>query len=215
MSLTFAQPASVVEQERLENYFHLFSITFQYWDHLLTFPDEIRYLWKARMSPSALFFFLNRYFSVLGNIVVTVSLFSGHLTDSLSTVPYLPRTPARRDAGHSLRAPYNSYIRLIPLQSIQVAAAWEALFLYDSMLFGMTLRRAYKTRKDLRRLRIPLIIIILRDGSLYFGVMALANAVSVVPRPKMPLSDPLTDQYINVLLSFRTSSVALGYIRKL
>ncbi|KAJ3745701.1 hypothetical protein DFH05DRAFT_1523972 [Lentinula detonsa] len=63
----------------------------------------------------------------------------------------------------------------------EVAAAWEALFLYDSMLFLMTLHKAYKTRHELRqeRLRIPLVVIILRDGSIYFGVMALANLVNI------------------------------------
>ncbi|KIK56437.1 hypothetical protein GYMLUDRAFT_247932 [Collybiopsis luxurians FD-317 M1] len=43
----------------------------------------------------------------------------------------------------------------------------------------MTLRRAYKTRNELRQLRIPLVDIILRDGSLYFGIMAFANAINI------------------------------------
>ncbi|KAJ3992087.1 hypothetical protein F5050DRAFT_1811852 [Lentinula boryana] len=97
------------------------------------------------------------------------------------------------------------HTRLTLTTSIQVAAAWEALFLYDSMLFLMTLHKAYKTRHELRqeRLRIPLVVIILRDGmeysesiliviakasnlllflrvgSIYFGVMALANLVNI------------------------------------
>ncbi|KAJ3928861.1 MAG: hypothetical protein NXY57DRAFT_901213, partial [Lentinula lateritia] len=67
--------------------------------------------------------------------------------------------------------------RLIDPLLIEVAAAWEALFLYDSMLFVMTLHKAYKTRYELRqeRLRIPLVVIILRDGS----VMALANLINI------------------------------------
>ncbi|KIK54765.1 hypothetical protein GYMLUDRAFT_249274 [Collybiopsis luxurians FD-317 M1] len=68
------------------------------------------------------------------------------------------------------------------ITSAQVAVAWEALFLYDSMLFGMTLRRAYKTRHELRviqKIRVPLVMIILRDGSLYFGAMAIANAINI------------------------------------
>ncbi|KAJ3709678.1 hypothetical protein C8R42DRAFT_413207 [Lentinula raphanica] len=73
------------------------------------------------------------------------------------------------------------HTQLTLITSIQVAAAWEALFLYDSILFIMTLHKAYKTRHDLRqeRLRIPLVVIILRDGSIYFGVMALANLINI------------------------------------
>ena len=55
----------------------------------------------------------------------------------------------------------------MPTRLIEIAAAWEALFVFDSILFGMTLYRAYKTRHELRVLRqikVPLMVIILRDG---------------------------------------------------
>ncbi|KIK58809.1 hypothetical protein GYMLUDRAFT_245890 [Collybiopsis luxurians FD-317 M1] len=65
------------------------------------------------------------------------------------------------------------------MTSVQIAAAWEALFLYDFMLFVMTVLKAYKTHRELRSLRIPLIDIIIRDGSWYFGVMAFANAINI------------------------------------
>ncbi|KAF8826078.1 hypothetical protein HHX47_DHR6000522 [Lentinula edodes] len=104
MKSTIVQHVSAAQQQQLEDYFHLFSITFLYWDHLITFQ------------------------------------------------PCASRIPRPSDA--------------VMLRSIQVAAAWEALFLYDSMLFVMTLHKAYKTRYELRqeRLRIPLVVIILRDG---------------------------------------------------
>ncbi|KIK61902.1 hypothetical protein GYMLUDRAFT_243067 [Collybiopsis luxurians FD-317 M1] len=65
------------------------------------------------------------------------------------------------------------------ITSAQIAAAWEAVFLYDSTLFVMTLYRAYKTRHILRELRVSLLVIILRDGSLYFGMMAFVNAINI------------------------------------
>ncbi|KIK50364.1 hypothetical protein GYMLUDRAFT_462208 [Collybiopsis luxurians FD-317 M1] len=63
--------------------------------------------------------------------------------------------------------------------SVEQAAAWEALLLYNVMLFAMTLLKAYKTHQELRPFRIPLVYIILRDGSLYFGVVAIANAINI------------------------------------
>ncbi|KAJ3714561.1 hypothetical protein DFJ43DRAFT_880065 [Lentinula guzmanii] len=213
MSSTIAQHISAAQQQRYEDYFHLFSITFLYWDHLITFPDEIQYLWKRSIGGSTALFFFNRYFASLGNIVVTVSLFSSGLTESLSTFSSVSGTPPLFDASDCLHKRMLTYMlvtgftlsglaifaiffgqssqsvltltgchtQLTLTTSIQVAAAWEALFLYDSMLFLMTLHKAYKTRHELRqeRLRIPLVVIILRDGSIYFGVMALANLVNI------------------------------------
>ncbi|KIK56412.1 hypothetical protein GYMLUDRAFT_247913 [Collybiopsis luxurians FD-317 M1] len=43
----------------------------------------------------------------------------------------------------------------------------------------MTLLKAYKTHHELRPLRIPLVEIIIRDGSWYFGVMAIVNAINI------------------------------------
>ncbi|KIK55751.1 hypothetical protein GYMLUDRAFT_47529, partial [Collybiopsis luxurians FD-317 M1] len=68
------------------------------------------------------------------------------------------------------------------ITSVQFAVTWEAMFLYDVVLFAMTLHRAYKTRHELhelRQLRISLFVIILRDGSLYFGVTAFVNAINI------------------------------------
>ncbi|KAJ3822150.1 hypothetical protein F5880DRAFT_1507986 [Lentinula raphanica] len=259
MSSIFVEHISAAQQQRLEDYFHLFSIiiintppAFLYWDHIITFPDELQYLWTRSMGWSTALFFFNRYFATLGNIVVTVSLFSSGLTESLSAIPSVSRAPPGFNSSNRLHKrmlsymlvtgftlgglaihmsqPYNSVcdifwpvepvgtdlnrmphstdidnvrvpcaffgfrenvtvlfldpFPLLALSSfgcnfsllVEVAAAWEALFLYDSILFIMTLHKAYKTRHDLRqeRLRIPLVVIILRDGSIYFGILTLS-----------------------------------------
>ncbi|KAJ3814548.1 hypothetical protein EV368DRAFT_40391, partial [Lentinula lateritia] len=221
-------PLSILNRQ-LEDYFHLFSITFLYWDHLITFPDEVQYLWKRSMGWSTALFFFNRYFAALGNIVVTVSLFSSGLTESVGILSssYSDCRPfhlfrelllvltqvivcilltiriyalyhcSRRmliymlvtgstlgglsifaiffgQSSQSVLTPTGCHTQLTlityVLRILRFAAAWEALFLYDSMLFVMTLHKAYKTRYELRqeRLRIPLVVIILRDGRLYF-----------------------------------------------
>ncbi|KAF9071871.1 hypothetical protein BDP27DRAFT_1497662 [Rhodocollybia butyracea] len=55
--------------------------------------------------------------------------------------------------------------------SIEAAASWEAVFLYDLILFAMTLHIAYKARHELQLegVKMPLFSIIIRDGSMYFA----------------------------------------------
>ncbi|KIK61901.1 hypothetical protein GYMLUDRAFT_42322 [Collybiopsis luxurians FD-317 M1] len=87
-----------------------------------------------------------------------------------------------RQSSQSKKSSVGCRTELTFISSVQIAAAWEALFLYDSTLFAMTLYRAYKTRHELhilRELRISLLVILLRDGSLYFGIMAFANALNI------------------------------------
>ncbi|THU93790.1 hypothetical protein K435DRAFT_861168 [Dendrothele bispora CBS 962.96] len=57
------------------------------------------------------------------------------------------------------------------------AASWEALFVYDVLLFIMLVRRGYKVYRSSQR--IPILDIILRDGASYFVVMALANLANI------------------------------------
>ncbi|KAF5388655.1 hypothetical protein D9757_004737 [Collybiopsis confluens] len=259
MNLTTAQQISAAGQEKLlSSILDSFLVLGPSSDHLYFSFHVLTYPVRA----TTVFFFLNRYFAILGNIVVTVSLFATNLTESVDllfhsrsslilifsnielwALPYIPRAIASRDASHSLRydpsyepipkcpnperipalltiriyALYHCSKRVLVgmvstglvlialsifsiffgqssqsevtlvgchtqlsfITSVQVAAAWEALFVYDSMLFVMILYRGYKTRHELRQQKIPLLLIILRDGSLYFGVMALANAINI------------------------------------
>jgi len=47
-----------------------------------------------------------------------------------------------------------------------LAGAWEALFVYDSIIFGMTLYKTWLARRDhgVTGVDVPLIALILRDG---------------------------------------------------
>lgn len=48
-------------------------------------------------------------------------------------------------------------------------ASWEALFLYDSMIFLMTLNKAYKARHELQHFGVvSMFVIMLRDGMSYY-----------------------------------------------
>ncbi|KII83334.1 hypothetical protein PLICRDRAFT_450465 [Plicaturopsis crispa FD-325 SS-3] len=74
-----------------------------------------------------------------------------------------------------------------------LAIPWEMLFTFDCMIFGLTLRATYHEHRRHRGLmltgrRLPLAILLLRDGALYFGVMALANLSNILT---FYLSSPL------------------------
>ncbi|KAJ3761156.1 hypothetical protein EV360DRAFT_38368, partial [Lentinula raphanica] len=61
------------------------------------------------------------------------------------------------------------------------SSAWEALFCYDSILFGFTLYQTYKSRHGIGMSHhIPLVSLMLRDGAIYFAVMALANLSNIL-----------------------------------
>lgn len=68
------------------------------------------------------------------------------------------------------------------ISAIRLAGAWEALFLYDSILFSLTLYKTLKERKDNRitGINIDLVSLILRDGCMYFAVMALCNLANIL-----------------------------------
>ncbi|THU88782.1 hypothetical protein K435DRAFT_304556 [Dendrothele bispora CBS 962.96] len=68
-------------------------------------------------------------------------------------------------------------LNFIP-HAAQEAAAWEALFVYDTLIFAMVLVKGYQSRRSEER--IPLLDLILRDGAVYFAVMALANLANIL-----------------------------------
>ncbi|KAF8975743.1 hypothetical protein BDQ17DRAFT_1267780, partial [Cyathus striatus] len=71
---------------------------------------------------------------------------------------------------NAIRNPYNITIfRPFLTTSADIASAWEALMVFDTMIFSFILYRTWTTRQNHRiaRVRIPLISLILRDGRLF------------------------------------------------
>lgn len=52
---------------------------------------------------------------------------------------------------------------------IGLAGAWEALFVYDSILFGLTMAKTWKGRHEFAIIRasVPIISLIFRDGKFH------------------------------------------------
>lgn len=66
--------------------------------------------------------------------------------------------------------------------AVRLAAAWEALFIYDCIIFSLTFYQTYSARHhhEYGRQTIPIISLILRDGAIYFAVMALSNLANIL-----------------------------------
>ncbi|KAF9061371.1 hypothetical protein BDP27DRAFT_1406711, partial [Rhodocollybia butyracea] len=66
----------------------------------------------------------------------------------------------------------------------KTAIGWEGLFVFDLFIFGMIMRKAYQMRgfeEDVQTIRRKsLRSVIVRDGSVYFIMMALANLGNIV-----------------------------------
>ncbi|KAF5318711.1 hypothetical protein D9619_010637 [Psilocybe cf. subviscida] len=55
--------------------------------------------------------------------------------------------------------------------SMRIAGAWEALLVYDCIIFGLTIFKTWSARPDyaMTGISIPLITLLLRDGAIYFA----------------------------------------------
>ncbi|KAF7303110.1 hypothetical protein MKEN_01274500 [Mycena kentingensis (nom. inval.)] len=63
--------------------------------------------------------------------------------------------------------------------AIRLAAPWEALFVFDATVFGMTVYNAITTRKA-NGPTPSLQTLVVRDGASYFGIVALVNLLNIV-----------------------------------
>ncbi|KAG2139294.1 hypothetical protein DEU56DRAFT_325853 [Suillus clintonianus] len=67
--------------------------------------------------------------------------------------------------------------------SVRLGLAWMALFVFDSLIFALTVHRICKTRGLLRLslvTRKNVIDTIFHDGAMYFGAMALSNIPNIL-----------------------------------
>ncbi|KAJ7863977.1 hypothetical protein B0H14DRAFT_3606096 [Mycena olivaceomarginata] len=62
--------------------------------------------------------------------------------------------------------------------SYRLAGSWEALFAFDSLIFGLTIYYAYSAQRwRIRQTNLHTLVV--RDGAMYFGIMALANLANI------------------------------------
>ncbi|KAK0454091.1 uncharacterized protein EV420DRAFT_1765901 [Desarmillaria tabescens] len=203
----------------LHGYLQIISLSFLYWDHLITIDDELRLLWSKPKTFGSYLFFTNRYLAFFGNITVAILGFTALSTTScnkyalyrqillvVSQIVVCALLTMRIYALYTCNIRVLMYmlgsgvilfavscwsltdqksdrwkdsgchIGLSRVTAIRVATAWEALFIYDSMLFSLTFYTAYKNRTE----NIPLLYLVFRDGVIYYAAMALATLSNVL-----------------------------------
>ncbi|KII83332.1 hypothetical protein PLICRDRAFT_450070 [Plicaturopsis crispa FD-325 SS-3] len=82
-------------------------------------------------------------------------------------------------------APAGCHMANTTISGYYIATPWEMLFVFDCMIFVLTVRATYNSHRQSRGLmltgsRISLVYLFLRDGTLYFGAMALSNLSNIL-----------------------------------
>jgi len=207
----------------------LASITFLYYDHFITFPEEIRKIWKRRLSFLNILFIINRYTTCFGYIPIIYFTFHSStgtatcaayihypsvlsiITQTIITIIVTLRCYALYNRNRRILISV-SVLGLAVLASFVWATttflgidesfgglyrtcvpselsdrspfkvAWLLSIIFDSSVFGLTL---YRTIQMMSVHRFPgtygsLANLIMRDGSVYFVVMALAYIVHII-----------------------------------
>ncbi|KAF7350269.1 hypothetical protein MVEN_01330900 [Mycena venus] len=73
--------------------------------------------------------------------------------------------------------------RYFTLHLLDVGGAWGALFLFDAIVFALTIFNAYSTRRRLGRqvqADMPIHSLIIKDGATYFAAIALSNLANII-----------------------------------
>ncbi|KAJ7151983.1 hypothetical protein C8R46DRAFT_1042870 [Mycena filopes] len=90
-------------------------------------------------------------------------------------------TPIEGFPGCHVQVAQSTSYRRPPQNIIGLAAAWEALFTFDALIFGLTVFKTYSMwRRGETQVPLPIHRLILRDGALYFAAMACANLCNIL-----------------------------------
>jgi len=214
-------------------YLQLMSFTILIYEYCLTFPLEVQRFWSAKkITFTVLFFFLHRYFVLLGSVPVMVQKFwyaSGHakqlscrslrvysitvavVIQVLISVILIVRTYALYDRSRrvlaliigallatisvgcwsivSRRGPERDHRHLenylvigcpSPLSraaALMFAKAWGGLLVFETLIFALTV---YKSLALRARSGSGIFALMLRDGSMYFGLIVAATVANIL-----------------------------------
>ncbi|KAJ7219673.1 hypothetical protein B0H12DRAFT_317001 [Mycena haematopus] len=217
---------TIAQAVRLQNELHLISISFLYWDHCLTFSDEVRFLWRKAKTRSTYYFFLNRYFAFFGDVAITVFHFAAvpisvctHVNIFRELLLVINQCLVCLLLTLRIYALYGRDIRVyvgmlgfgvvllgiscwalvgkngVPQtnvvgchvnnsreRGVYLAVPWEALLVYDVVIFLALFYKSFQTRAESPTLRwhTPLLSLLVRDGAIYFAIMAAMNFANIL-----------------------------------
>lgn len=213
------------EQAIIHNCIEFAALTFLLYDHLITFAEEVTYIWARLKHASAILFLVNRYLGCLSTIAQTVIslatisperciqyircrqvlLFVNH---AVVCMLFILRTYALYGRNNRLLALF--FLTSITLASvvawslvgqqatpavnvpgcqmiyntktaIHLAVSYEALCVFDTLVFGLTVYKTFKVGVQSKGHSKPdLVMLLLRDGAIYFAIVAIANLANIL-----------------------------------
>ncbi|KAI0826983.1 hypothetical protein BC628DRAFT_1319159, partial [Trametes gibbosa] len=180
--------------------FSLASCVMLFYDIFITFGDEVEKIWKQRFTGATVLWFLNRYLSPLGYIVIIVSFhdpsWSKATCQRYVLYPEILKIFTATAVGtifilrlYSIYSKSNVILYgfgtlLILELAIKIWAFTDGIMLQlppDSVVFFATLYRTITLyRRTLIGEALSLITVIMRDGIMYFAAIFVSNLVTVL-----------------------------------
>ncbi|KAI0635028.1 hypothetical protein C8Q77DRAFT_1072359 [Trametes polyzona] len=198
--MTPAQLATAAEHLLAAKMFSLASCVMLFYDIAITFGDEVEKIWKQRFTGATVLWFLNRYLSPLGYIVIIVSFhdpsWSKETCQRYVLYPEVLKIFTATAVGiiFILRL-YSIYSKksiilygfgtlLVCMLAVKIWAFTDGTMLElppDSVVFFATLYRTIQLyRRTLIGEALSLITVIMRDGIMYFAAIFVSNLVTVL-----------------------------------
>ncbi|KAL6300947.1 hypothetical protein BKA93DRAFT_828648 [Sparassis latifolia] len=129
-----------------DNYCEVAALAVLFYDHMLTLPAEVRFLWTRKFSGATLLFMLNRYITLFGKTILLVTGFSWpNQTDAVRiSMLSLQEIPSYRcSVSQSCAAPVylveistiSVYIIVALISALRIYAIWNK----DWRLFALVL----------------------------------------------------------------------------
>ncbi|KDR69620.1 hypothetical protein GALMADRAFT_145353 [Galerina marginata CBS 339.88] len=202
-------PASLSGQAFVYNSVYASSLIILYYEYLLTFPEELARYWIGRRKASLAWFLfcLNRYFAFLGHIPLLIKLF-WHTSDSRHI-----------QVNVSLEVPSDKHEFTIGQVIIGICLLLRTYALYGRtrlmLAFLCTIAAVEMfyvvTLQTFRGDRSNILSIMLRDGTIYFGVIIITAIVGIIDFALFPLYvRGVTATMGNVLASTMVSRLMLN-----
>ncbi|TFK33632.1 hypothetical protein BDQ12DRAFT_766263 [Crucibulum laeve] len=188
---------------RAAKYFQIASFVMLLYDHALTFSEEVERVWKQRITGASVLFLINRYATPLQFIVVIDAFHDPNWTLNVSITLRL------QNKFHA-----NSFIFsrgcILTGPGILYPAAWLSPLVIDCCIFILTL---WQTCAYIRRSNgAPIIRVFLRDGTMHFMAVCMANLMNILIYFLIPFEDlkPIGASFSLLLTATLTSRLILN-----
>ncbi|KLO14338.1 hypothetical protein SCHPADRAFT_814660, partial [Schizopora paradoxa] len=117
-----------------------------YYDHLVTFPQEVEEFWKRKISFVSILFFVNRYATALGYIPIIYFIFWSPGNDEVNVeIPIVSHADltSRRLCNINFKVTFE--LTSTVFSSYKVA--WILSVVFDTTIFALTLIRTIQMRR--------------------------------------------------------------------